>query len=474
MDQGPDKQAAPGSSGITVIIVGLGLGGLTAAIECRRKGHNVIAIDKQKELKPIGDSIGIANNAAFIVRRWADGAVDRRLQAVIAHPDVMAIYDNKGELLVNSDLSGYGRGYGYPAHRGDLAMAFYEHAKELGVTFRLGHQVLEYFETDTEAGVVLDGQRVTADCVVAADGIHSKARGAVLGTDPAPHSSGYAMYRSWFDAGEVAADPETRWILDGAEQNDVTKLYLGQDIHVMVGTAKLGKEIFWMCTHKDVYDVSESWSYPGKIDDALEYIKDWPITAKLEPLLRKTPAERLIDFKLLWRDPLPTWVSAGGRLVVIGDAAHAFLPTSGQGAAQAMEDAATVAICLEQAGKHDIPLALRTMQALRYRRATLMQQIGFETRNQWHQTDWEAVKKDATLLEIPRPSWVFLHDSQAYAYDEFARAADTVRRGTEYTPTNIPDAGVFHRTMDFHSAIAQQARPTNVPTQRAGDKILVG
>lgn len=53
-------------------------------------------------------------------------------------------------------------------------------------------------------------------------------------------------------------------------------------------------------------------------------------------------------------------------MVVIGDAAHPFLPTSGQGASQAIEDAATVAIALELAGKSDVPLGLRTMQTLRF------------------------------------------------------------------------------------------------------------
>lgn len=278
----------------------------------------------------------------------------------------MSIHDNAGRLLVNSDLSGYGRGHGYPAHRGDLAMAFYEHARELGVQFRLGHRVTDYFEDETQAGVMLSGERLTADCVIGADGIHSKARGAIIGSDPAPHSSGYAMYRAWFDADDVATDPETRWILEGAESNDVTKLYLGPDIHVMIGTAKHGKELFWMCTHKDVFNVAESWSFPGKIEDMLKYIADWPITAKLEPILRKTPPGRLIDFKLLWRDPLPTWVSPKGRMMLIGDAAHAFLPTSGQGAGQAIEDAATVAISLELAGRNQIPLALRTTEAIRW------------------------------------------------------------------------------------------------------------
>ena len=51
---GPDGTAPPHSSGIKVIVVGLGIGGLATAIECHRKGHTVIAFDKVKELKPIG------------------------------------------------------------------------------------------------------------------------------------------------------------------------------------------------------------------------------------------------------------------------------------------------------------------------------------------------------------------------------------------------------------------------------------
>ncbi|CAK7217503.1 hypothetical protein SCUCBS95973_003177 [Sporothrix curviconia] len=95
-------------------------------------------------------------------------------------------------------------------------------------------------------------------------------------------------------------------------------------------------------------------------------------------------------------------VSSGGRMLVIGDAEHAFLLTLGQGTAQVTEDAAAMAICFELTGKDNIPLALHTLQALRYHRASLVQQIGFETRNH-----------------------------QAYAYKEFQAAADTVRQNTD-------------------------------------------
>ena len=117
---------------------------------------------------------------------------------------------------------------------------------------------------------------------------------------------------------------------------------------------------------QDTRGVGESWSHLGSVDDALSYISDWPALSKLEPVFRKAPKDRLIDFQLLWRDPLPTWISKGRRMMLIGDAAHPFLPTSGQGAGQAMEDAATLAVCLRKAGKARVQDALQATEMIRY------------------------------------------------------------------------------------------------------------
>ncbi|KAK5280990.1 hypothetical protein LTR40_005571 [Exophiala xenobiotica] len=136
-------------------------------------------------------------------------------------------------------------------------------------------------------------------------------------------------------------------------------------------------------------------------------------------------------------------------MMLVGDSAHPFLPTSGQGAGQAVEDGATVAICLELAGKNRISLGLRTSEKIRYARATLAQRIGIETRDAWHKTDWDAVKKNPKLLEMPRPDWLFGHDPQEYAYEEFETAAHAVETGCEYIPRNIPRPGQTHRTGDF-------------------------
>lgn len=74
----------------------------------------------------------------------------------------------------------------------------------------------------------------------------------------------------------------------------------------------------------------------------------------------------VVDWKLRWRDGTPQWTSDGGRLIRIGDAAHAFLPTAGNGAVQGLEDALALAECLRIGGKEGVPQATKVHNKLRY------------------------------------------------------------------------------------------------------------
>jgi 2-polyprenyl-6-methoxyphenol hydroxylase-like FAD-dependent oxidoreductase len=82
-------------------------------------------------------------------------------------------------------------------------------------------------------------------------------------------------------------------------------------------------------------------------------------------VIKQIPPEVLIDWKLLWRNPVKQWVSEGGRLALVGDAAHPHLATSGTGGAQAIEDGATIGALIDINGKANIPLALRAYEKLR-------------------------------------------------------------------------------------------------------------
>lgn len=144
----------------------------------------------------------------------------------------------------------------------------------------------------------------------------------------------------------------TKWKFSS---DPICTLYLG-----LVVNKKL---VMWTVTHKDTLDVTESWTQPGRIEDAMKFIEGWD--SRIHEVIKHTPPNQIFDHKLAWRDSLPRWTSKHNRMIVLGDAAHPFLPTSGQGAGQAIEDCATIAICLELAGKDRVALGLQICEKLR-------------------------------------------------------------------------------------------------------------
>lgn len=83
-------------------------------------------------------------------------------------------------------------------------------------------------------------------------------------------------------------------------------------------------------------------------------------------LVKITPPGRIVNYPLVFRNPQSKWASTHGRVIALGDNAHTFLPASGNGATQAIEDAITIASCLELAGgKVSVPTAARAYVKLR-------------------------------------------------------------------------------------------------------------
>ena len=112
----------------------------------------------------------------------------------------------------------------------------------------------------------------------------------------------------------------------------------------------------------------EDWNQRGDVKDMLAGVEGWD--PELQHIIQHIPADSLIDHKMLWRDPVQKWVSNKGRVCLLGDAAHPHLPTSGTGAAQAFEDAATIGSLMqksmEQTGSGpDIELVFHAFEKLR-------------------------------------------------------------------------------------------------------------
>ncbi|GAA6050182.1 hypothetical protein JCM3770_000442 [Rhodotorula araucariae] len=439
---GKDAADAQSKTGISAIVVGAGIAGLSCAVELALNGHGPITCyDSVAKFSRLGDTIGIMPNAGRILGRWPN--LYDTLDPMCGHSRGLSINRFDGKWIVDQKPpplvpreqetdedrlrreaeEKYTRENPmFDAHRGDLHQTLLDYAKSVGVDVKQGIAVSAYQETDTGASVIIDGVAHTADVVIAADGVKSKAREIVLGYVDKPKPSGYAIFRAFFDGDLIRANPACAHLVkDGVDQRNC---WIGPDVHFIAAGVKGTKEFSWVLTHLDESNIDEGWVNPGKLEEAIKVVEDWDPVVKA--VISCTPPEGLLDWKLVFRDPLPTWVSPRGRICLLGDAAHPHLPTSIQGASQGVEDATTIAHTLRLAGKGDVPLATRVYQELRYDRTVSTQQLGVQVRNTWHKPrDWDNI--DPESVKLPQTPELFGHDATKHANEHFAAAAQRVR-----------------------------------------------
>lgn len=200
-----------------------------------------------------------------------------------------------------------------------------------------------------------------------------------------------------------------------------------------------------MLTHKDDADIDEDWQFPGDKEEVKRNLVGWaPI---VHDIVDATPPNRLVDYKLVFRDPLPTFISPKARIALIGDAAHPFLPTSIQGASQAMEDGVTVAITLEKSGKDNVPRAIRAYEAIRYDRVHKAQMTGVTTREQWHKADWDKIWKDPKSLHLKREAWLLDFDAEPHAYQVVDDVLKKLDQGAQARTPSEPEKNGMQATL---------------------------
>ena len=156
----------PPQTGIKIIIVGAGFGGLAAAIECYHAGHEVEVYESFPELKALGDIISFGANAGRIFHRWSDGLVTSLLRPLCIDLTSYGFRIHKwdsGEVVFHQKTPP--SAFDSPVlngHRGELHTVVFNYAKDtLGIPIHLGKKVQNYYETDTGAGILLEsGEKV--------------------------------------------------------------------------------------------------------------------------------------------------------------------------------------------------------------------------------------------------------------------------------------------------------------------------
>ncbi|KAI1503375.1 hypothetical protein F5X99DRAFT_375941 [Biscogniauxia marginata] len=445
------------SSGIDVLVIGTGLAGLTAAIECTRKGHNVQILERHSGTITAGDMYFMGRSATRFFRHWPE--LLQEFDKISMKNAWVETFKHSGERMipiskVSDRLLSAGMDPKSPPGTFQMRPFVYQmlvrQVRKLGIKIQYGKRVIDYYEDDVrgKAGAITDqGERFEADVVIAADGVGSKSQ-KLVGGQVRASSSGRALWRASFPLQHLDKNSKVKEFFRMAGDNGdepVIRTWLGPGTYAM--TMIRPGTCIWVINHDVTGSEEESWSHTIEADEVLNNMDKGvgpvPWASIFKELVQLTPPNTIINFELFWRNPQPSWSSPCGRVVQIGDAAHSFLPASGNGATQAIEDAVSLATCLQLGGKRNIPLSIRTHIRLRFIRCSCAQKLGFANAELLQDTDWSKVQLDPKKAQPRLPAWVWKHDPELYAYENYRKMADTVKRGVpfdqvEAVPPNYP------------------------------------
>lgn len=369
----PTGAAAP-----DVLVVGGGIGGLSTAYALARQGMRVRVLERAKEFGEVGAGIQLAPNCTRILAEY--GLLDEARSLGVL-PENMVMRDAlDAHELTRIDLADLERRYGHPylvIHRSDLHALFLRACREAGVDLLTDRKVVGYDNTGTGARVCLaDGRTEEAPLVVAADGLHSTARAALVGDDVV--SSRYVAYR--------AAIP----FPDGVAEKDVV-VYVGPRCHFVRYPLRGGELLNQVAVFESPTADSgtERWGGPEELDGAFDGTCD-TVRAGIPRMWRDR------WWQMLDRDPIDTWVH--GRIALLGDAAHPPLQYMAQGAIMAIEDGWVLARHLAaHSAAQDIDTALAAYQTVRVEHCRRVQTTARAWGALWHLDGEDRLRRNAIL-----------------------------------------------------------------------------
>ncbi|NCT91614.1 NAD-binding protein [Cellulomonas sp. APG4] len=309
------------SSSPRAVVVGGGIAGLASAVALRRAGWRVTVLERAADVREVGAGVAMSRNAVAAFRglgftdddvaalgrpTWAAGTWDehgRRLLTVPATPQVRSAVSLVG------------------VHRRRLHGALLDAARDHGVEMIPGIAVTEVDPGEADGAPAVVAGHV-AELVVGADGMRSAVRAAVY----PGHRPVYSGYSSW------------RAVVRAPQVPDALVQYWGP--HAEFGLMPVADdETYWY----GYVAMPERTVLTDELGTARERFAGWP--APVRDVLAVTPREAVLRHDVHHLPGgLPRY--AVGRVVMVGDAAHGFLPTMGQGAATALEDGLSVGLLI--------------------------------------------------------------------------------------------------------------------------------
>ncbi|HEU0026977.1 MAG TPA: FAD-dependent monooxygenase [Ktedonobacterales bacterium] len=362
-----------------VLIVGAGIGGLVTAIALRREGVDVSLFERASDLAPMGAGLTIWANAITTLQRIGLGD----MLASIGKPLMRSrILSWRGDTLAETPVETLARRFGTPmvaVHRADLQDALLA-ALGPGVV-RTDAAGTGFTQDGAQARLRLaSGEEVAGDLLIGADGLRSTIRAQLFGATP-PRYAGYTAWRG------IARITPPQWA-----EAMATETWGGGRRFGLVPLSN--GRMYWFATLNAPQGARDR---PGgrkrELLDLFASCHD-PAPAVIEA----TDEAAILRNDIYDRPPLASW--SRGRVTLIGDAAHPTTPNMGQGACQAIEDAAALAERLR--ADATIANALKGYEARRLARANAIVQQSRRLGEiaQW-ENRWAAGLRDTLFSMLP-------------------------------------------------------------------------
>jgi len=387
---------------IRVAIVGGGIGGLTAAISLLQAGYDVQVYEQTRLLSEVGAGINISPNASRILIRLGLG--DECDRVAFRSPFFHQRRWDDGRTLTKARLATeIEKEFGAPHlifHRGELHALLARPVPPERV--HLAHRCVGVEQDGKTVRLKFEnGAEVEADVLIAADGIFSAVRRALLG----PERPRFACraYRGLIPAEKVRDIPPE------------STSFLGPGRHFIHYYVSAGRMLNFV-GHVEQEDwISESWTEPGQVSDLRAAYAGWhPQVQRVIDAVDETFIWAVLD-----RPPIARW--SYGRITMLGDSCHPMIPFMGQGGAQAIEDAAAITACLLKCGD-DVEAALKLYETLRLPRASRVQNASWDNKTRFHMPDGPAQEaRDAQMAQgmtdwsYRAVAWLYGHDAAVVA-----------------------------------------------------------